>query len=306
MSTEPEVTRIVRSWLEDGVDRAPERILDATLDLVPTTPQRRPAWPARRFLPMPSLARLALVAAAVVVVAVGATLLLPRQGSVGVPSPSPTPAPSASDAVTTSPDPDLGADDVGRSLDPGTYRFGAPFAAPFAVTVPFGWMIDDVRHSTITILRPLREDPAVWRAAVDVALDPAVYADPCGPGTPAPPAAPTVDATVAALSALTGLTASAPEPVTIGGHAGQTFELSHALDLTTAGCFVGGELRLLDAGGRAITTGQSSSLVWVLDVDGTVVVILGTPVPHPEQPLASSRAEVRETIAGIVGSMAFD
>lgn len=304
MTTEPEVTRIVRSWLEDGVDRAPERILDATLDLVPTTPQRRPAWPARRSLPMPSLARLAVVAAAVIVVAVGATLLLPRQGSVGVPSPSP--AASASGPVVASPEPDLGADDAGRSLEPGTYRFGTPFAAPFAVTVPFGWMIGDVRHASLSILRPLREDPAVWRASVDVALDPAVYPDPCGPGTPAPPAAPTVEATVAAIAALPGMAASAPEPVSVGGHTGQAVELTHTLDLSTAGCFVDGQPRLLDADGRTITTAEASVLVWVLDVDGSVAVIVGTPVPHPEQLLERSRAEARETIAAIVASMTFD
>lgn len=253
---------------------------------------------------MPTLVRVALAAAAVIVVAVGATLLLPRQGDVGVPPTSA--APSVSPATSASPEPDLGADDVGRSLDPGTYRFGAPFAAPFAVTVPFGWMVDDVRHATVSILRPLREDPAVWRASVDVAQDPAIYADPCGPGTPTPPATRTVEATVAALSAMTGLTASAPEPVTIDGRVGQTLELTHALDLASAGCFVDGELRLLDAGGRTITTAERTIMAWVLDVDGSVVVILGTPVPHPEQPLESSRLEARETIDGIVSSIAFD
>ena len=49
MSTERDVTRIVRSWLEEGATALPDRVLDAVLDQVPATSQRRPLWPARRF-----------------------------------------------------------------------------------------------------------------------------------------------------------------------------------------------------------------------------------------------------------------
>ena len=41
MTTDRETTRIVRSWLQLGVDRLPERVLDAVLDVLPATPQRR-------------------------------------------------------------------------------------------------------------------------------------------------------------------------------------------------------------------------------------------------------------------------
>ena len=46
MSTDRETTRIVRSWLEEGATALPDRVLDAVLDQVPTTRQRRPWWPA--------------------------------------------------------------------------------------------------------------------------------------------------------------------------------------------------------------------------------------------------------------------
>ena len=49
MSTDRDTTRIVRSWLEEGVTALPDRVLDAVLDQVPATPQRRSWWPARRF-----------------------------------------------------------------------------------------------------------------------------------------------------------------------------------------------------------------------------------------------------------------
>ena len=41
MSAERDETRIVRSWLEEGVTVLPDRVLDAVLDQVPATPQRR-------------------------------------------------------------------------------------------------------------------------------------------------------------------------------------------------------------------------------------------------------------------------
>ena len=52
MSAERDETRIVRSWLEDGVTVLPDRVLDAVLDQLPATHQRRAWWPARRFLTM--------------------------------------------------------------------------------------------------------------------------------------------------------------------------------------------------------------------------------------------------------------
>ncbi len=49
MSSDRDTTRIVRSWLEDGVTQLPDRVLDAVLDQVPATRQRRANWPALRF-----------------------------------------------------------------------------------------------------------------------------------------------------------------------------------------------------------------------------------------------------------------
>ncbi|MFL5682583.1 MAG: hypothetical protein ACJ77O_05510, partial [Chloroflexota bacterium] len=90
MSSQPEVTRVVRSWLEQGVDRMPDRVLDAVLDLVPATPQRRSMRPVRRFQSMPTLYRGAIAAAAVLMAVVAGINLLPRTG-VGSPGASPSP-----------------------------------------------------------------------------------------------------------------------------------------------------------------------------------------------------------------------
>ena len=59
MSTDRDTTRIVRSWLEEGVTALPDRVLDAVLDQVPATSQRRPWWPARRFREMNKALKLA-------------------------------------------------------------------------------------------------------------------------------------------------------------------------------------------------------------------------------------------------------
>ena len=63
MSTDRDVERIVRSWMDEGVTQLPDRVLDLVLDQIPATPQRRAGWLARRFPPMNTYARLGLIAA---------------------------------------------------------------------------------------------------------------------------------------------------------------------------------------------------------------------------------------------------
>ena len=71
MSADRELERVVRSWLrEDGREDA-DRVLDAALTDIDTTPQRRAHWwPARRFRNMNNVARLAAAGIAVIAVAV--------------------------------------------------------------------------------------------------------------------------------------------------------------------------------------------------------------------------------------------
>jgi hypothetical protein len=95
MSTDRETTRVVRSWLDDGVTKLPDRVLDAVLDQVPTTPQRRSGWSAWRSYRMNTYVRVAVAAAAVLVVAVVGYQLLPRNGGPGgQPTVAPSPSPS--------------------------------------------------------------------------------------------------------------------------------------------------------------------------------------------------------------------
>jgi anti-sigma factor RsiW len=96
MSTDRETTRIVRSWLDEGVTRLPDRVLDGVLDKVPATPQRRRFRSAWRPSQMNPYAKLAAAAAAVLVVAlVGYQFLPGKSPGPGVPSASPSSTSSA-------------------------------------------------------------------------------------------------------------------------------------------------------------------------------------------------------------------
>jgi hypothetical protein len=129
MTTERDVTRIVRSWLGTDADVSADHILDIVLDELDATPQRRSWWPARSVPEMSTYAKLPIGLAAVAVVAVvGAALMAVREsdGPAATPSPGPTAVPSPS-VSTVAPSPIASADPTRPS--PST---GAPSAFPIA------------------------------------------------------------------------------------------------------------------------------------------------------------------------------
>jgi len=100
MSTDRDVTRIVRSWLHEDAYEDADRILNLVLDEIDTTPQRRASWLARRTPTMNNYARLGLVAAAALAVVIIGIGLLGRAPDVGSPTSA---SPSVSPSVTASP-----------------------------------------------------------------------------------------------------------------------------------------------------------------------------------------------------------
>jgi hypothetical protein len=177
MSTDRDVTRIVRSWLEEGVTALPDRVLDTVLDQLPATPQRRAWWPARRYRDMNSFAKLAVAAAAVVVVAIVGFSVLPRAGGIAGPGPSATPTPTPSPAPSASPVTLLDGE-----LAPGTYVF-VPCTAPpcstsdesihLTIDVPSGW--SGVVPGTVWI----DENAAPGGAALGIGFGGNLPRDPC-------------------------------------------------------------------------------------------------------------------------------
>lgn len=106
MSTDRDVERIVRSWMDEGVTALPDRVLDLVLDQIPATPQRRTFWLARRFPTLSTYARYGLIAAAVIVAVAVGIGLFGRPTDVGPPSvPTPSIAPSVAPSSTPLPDP---------------------------------------------------------------------------------------------------------------------------------------------------------------------------------------------------------
>jgi hypothetical protein len=98
MSLERDTTRIVRSWLENGSTALPDRVLDAVLSELPSTPQRRLLWSPRRTTTM--AIRIAALAAILLLALVGAAVI----GTSGTGPRAPSPIAIAG-TITTLADP---------------------------------------------------------------------------------------------------------------------------------------------------------------------------------------------------------
>jgi hypothetical protein len=232
VSTDRDVTRIVRSWLEDGATALPDRVLDSVLDQLPMTSQRRSWWPAWRLREMNSFAKFAIAAAAVVVVAVVSINLLPGQSGIGGPgptaSPSPSPSPSSPASQPASASPMTYVEPT--FLTAGTYAISPSGGNPgYTFTLPEGW------ESRFAVLWKGRNGPGeVAFGAWTVAN---VYTDPCHwQDSPLdPPVGPTVDDLAVAIASQAGRDASPVTDVTFGGYPAKRMEISipAGLDVTT-------------------------------------------------------------------------
>jgi hypothetical protein len=298
MSTDRDTTRIVRSWLEVGATALPDRVLDAVLDQLPSTPQRRSWWPARRFRDMNAYAKLAIAAAALVVVAIIGYNLLPRGAEVSGPGPSPTP--------TSTPTPSLLPSS--GSLDAGSYYHDewGPASPRIAFAVPAGWATTEGfvykdRGAVAPAYAPGSGPGDVvffWWVVSHV------YADACQWQGSLVDAGTTVDQLADVLVAQKGRMASAATDVTLGGVPAKRIELTNPADLDPATCN-GGILRFWpdpgpdESGGVCCTRAGSTDVAYVLAVNGNRAVVV---VRHQAD---SSAADVAE-LEAIVATIRFD
>ncbi len=287
MSTDRDVTRIVRSWLEDGSTALPDRVLDAVLDQLPATPQRRAWWPARRYRAMNSFAKLGIAAAAVVVVAIVGFSLFPRAGGVGGPGPSATPTPTLSPAPSASPVALPEGD-----LTPGTYAFVPCTAPPCLVTdesirllidVPSGW--SGVVPDAVWI----DENAAPGGAALGIGGGGNVPRNPCTTVDLIDTGS-TVDGLANAIANHPVLDASDPVDVSLDGYSGKYIDLRLPADLSTCR-----EFRPWEPGIYAQGPNHQWHL-WILDVAGTRVVIQSMDYPGTS---AQRRAELQAMVESI-------
>jgi hypothetical protein len=232
MSSERDTTRIVESWLEEGVAVLPDRVLNAVIAQLPATEQRRAGWLARRF-PIMNRSTMRFGVAAVVVIAAAIAGLSFVPGMVGGPdaTPTPTTVPSVLDSLTPSPTADLGIPLLAEqptypsTLEPGTYLIDAPFPVRASLTVPEGWSTDGLRKEAVG-LGPLTATGAIagWGLAFKDIDD--VFVDPCATDQRLRNVGPTADELVAALLDLPGYDVADPVPVTVGGVSGQRIDIS--------------------------------------------------------------------------------
>jgi len=296
MSTDRDVTSIVRSWLEDGATALPDRVLDNVLDRLPATPQRRSWWPARRLKDMNNIAKFAIAAAAVVVVAFVGINLLPGRGGVGVSVPSPTPSPTPSPIPSLSPSPSPASFPEGP-LPAGSYAI-QPFVGPgglcagqsgcveagaeddsvrMTLTVPDGWAGLDG-----AITRAVESYSPPGGAALLFGRGGWLYSKLCGGPGPDIPTGTTVDEFVTALVDHPDLDLTSPVDVTLGGYSGKYLELRAPANTTTdelgpdpSGCnyYFVWEPGIYAQGPNALWR------IWVLDVDGVRVVVRSDSFP---------------------------
>ena len=306
MSTDRDTTRIVRSWLEVGATALPDRVLDAVFDQLPSTPQRRSWWPARRFRDMNANIKLAIAAAAVVVVAIVGYNLLPSSAEVSGPGPSASP----SSTPTPVPSPSPIVDYVGDSYAPGT-RYAVtdvccvgPSRMTFTIPAT-GW------YAPLEAWR-IGKNVAGGSDIFDMFVTPRlvgnIYTGGCHwRGTElSPPVGPTVDDLATAIFEQAGPGASPPTDVTVGGYAGKKVEwpLPEDLDIDTCDSDGGGSDpiygRLVIDNGFGTEPyihgiGQHNTF-YIVDVDGKRQVIDAMYLPNAS---AADRAELDQIIASI-------
>ena len=277
MHAERDLTRVVRSWLQEDEHESADIVLEDVLALLDSTPQHRPWWPVRRLHQMNSIAKFAIAAAAVIVVALIGINLLPRTGgtNVGGPGATASPSPTVSPSRIPSPAPSRAiAFPSAGSLAVGRHTFtedGVVFSLELAntkwsssgincsegCTKDAGWITTGSGQTATDAWMP------IW--AVD-----GVFTDPCK--QTAAPEAKTVDALATAVTQIPGTTATAPVDVTVDGHAAKYVEVTipHTLPCApnsfhlwydTDGCGLG-------PCGRYASAVDSIVRVWVVDVDG--------------------------------------
>ena len=262
MTTEREVTRIVRSWLRSDERESADRVLDAVLDAIDTTPQRRAIpWPVRRLSNMNSMLKYGVAAALLAVAALlGYTYFVaPNVGGPGIGDPSPTPM--ATPAALRQ-----------GALDPGRYLLDDPrrTAVPFSLTVPAGW----TGRSGDSALFKHQDQPGEVGFFSFVVTH--VYDDACQPGAPLTEVGPTVDDLVTALDEQGASDASGPVDLTIGGYPAIRIDMSAEPGLDAASCRLPGGLQIWADSTENdffVLPADGIGSVYITDVEGERVVI---------------------------------
>lgn len=275
--------RLIRAFLDEGQTELPARTYDAVRDHIERTRQRVVIGPWREP-DMSNIARIAVAAAAVLVVAVGASQIMPREGgSGGEPSPTPSISPSASASASASP----------ASLT--TMTVDAPFPARITLRLGSDWVLwGDVGIAGKGWYK-LSPDPpgivfSIWTADN-------VFASPCGStGGLEPPIGPGVHDLADALVGQPGTVVHADRPVTIDGFSGRY--LDYTADYDVGNCNSGHLNRwttVSSSVSREALDGEHDE-VWILDVDGQRIILDASDFPSTSEALRAELDAVIDTV----------
>jgi hypothetical protein len=271
---------LIAVWLDENkvpLPAATRRAIGVGLGTV--RQRRRPIWlPSQRFTEMNSVAKLAIAAAAVVVIAVAGIQFLPRSGPSGG-QPSPTAAPTATPAF---------AQLTKGPLAPGRYALYDGLAT--SIEVPAGW------EGKPPFVRKLGGDvTGLWELWGPTRPASRVFSDACK-GQSLEPVDGTLRGLVAALDAQVGTDATISE-VTLGGLPATRVDLVKDLAACSGGADSGLNL-WSDATGMTGLSAGARGIVYVLEKDGELVVFIGINYKATASDVAELEAVIASTQFG--------
>jgi hypothetical protein len=274
----PDVEPVLRAYLADTGDTAPDRVLTDVASRIARQPRQR-TWRLRRRTYMNPYAKIGLAAAAVVVLAVAGYALLPRTATGPGSQPTHTPVPTASPVAVlpspTSPQCEDLIPGCAGALAAGPHRT-ARFAPSFGYTTPDGW-INTIDAPTLAAFSTSFETPdaiLVWSGAVPAEKTAACVLQPkAGAGA-------TSADWIAYLDSHPGLDATNIRTLTMGGLTARSIDI-RAYGGWTSPCADDHEnhnvpiLKTPDGapGDGYGVTEQSMARVYVIDVGSRAVVV---------------------------------
>jgi hypothetical protein len=309
--------RIADYYEAEAPPTAPDGMLRRALAIIDTTAQRRAIRPAWRRIQMNTYAKLAVAAAAVVVVALAGISLMPRIGGIGA-----TPTPTSSPSPTPSPSPQVACDYSPGCLPPemrpprtelviGKEYNAAAGNYGFGFTVPAtGWyarVSDPIGSTSVT---RITKRIAGKEVAQIIAWDPdRVYVDPCNRQF-GPNIGPSAADFASALLSISGTDSSGPEelPRDAPGGFGFGAQYIEIVVRESADCAAADFYLWSDGVGhlRVPSAVPSTIRVWVLDLSGHIADITGMQRMVIESELMNGAGpDVDQEIDQILDSLGF-
>ena len=304
MTASRDPDRLIHDFLFEGEEQLQDQVYDAVRAEIEQKPQRASIglW---RTPTMNKFLAIGLGAAAVVVALfAGAQLLGSPDGGLGA---DPTATSEPSIAATNDPPPSPTPEGL---LPEGPFVWSDPAieTAPFdggplvTVTIPASGWIRDAETTGAPLMKgdETQNLPEAAMLVMPTRAGVYVYGDPCQyesttPDTPVT----TVEEVTAALAAQASRDASDPVDVTVGGYAGKSIILHVPDDAVFADCEEG-EFAMFRVDGEAGPgrysqgPGQVDEL-WILDVDGAVVIIDAMSRPDTSAELVEEMRAIAES-----------